>query len=368
MAVSLYEILGGKALTGTIQKIQTGLPDLLPQSFKTITDRIAGNKATLIPVYGNRAIARTAQYGAPASRVQGMPMGEIGLTMLHAFEEYAHNPLLLQNLLGMNGEAAQAYSVEEVDRQSLNFANRFDNLRISCNYSVLALGHIYLDGPGNVLPSSTGNVTDLNYLVPSDQTAQLGGLIGTSWATSTTDILGHLIAIKKRHIQRTGRPLKYAFYGSSVPGYIAGNGSIQWLLRGSPALAEKLYATGEIPDGLAGLTWVPMYSAYIPSATADPTDVAQTGKTDWWGASQVTFAPEPSRAWWRQYEGSYLVPRDVGAISGDPVAAAKNLDIAYGRFAYSKVTDNPVGVKQYAGDTFIPMVNGYDLSIATTAF
>lgn len=357
MAKSIQEILGAAVMTGVVQTAVTGLPSVLPPAFTNVTDRVVGNRATFLKVGGTQRHAQTSEYGSPARHVQREPLSEAGLTMLHSFESQNHNPLVLQNLLGLNGEVPQAVAISEIDRQTVNFASRFASLRLVAAYSVLRYGAIYIDSSGNVLLDSTGAAVTVDYGVPAGNKDQISGIIGTTWATDSTDIVADITAIKNKARKATGRPLKYAFYGSNILTYLLTNLKVKELINNTPMLAERLYNSGEIPDGFMGLTWVPMHTAYALNSSGTATDL--------WGGDTVVFCPEVNSGWWRFFEGSYLVPNDVGQIYADVIAAARNLSLVYGRFAYGTIDHNPAGVTQYAGDTFFPLLaSPNDLYIA----
>jgi hypothetical protein len=50
-----------------------------------------------------------------------------------------------------------------------------------------------------------------------------------------------------------------------------------------------------------------------------------------------------------------MVPRSID-VAGDALTAVNNLSIVYGKFSYGVPTHDPVGVKHYAGDTFLPLL------------
>lgn len=348
MSKSIQEILGGRNMTGVFKEIQSGLPNYLPPAFLNVTNRVIGNTATYFKVRGERNNAETNAYGAPAKIVNGQQMTEVGITLAHVFEQFNHNPVALQNLMGFNGEPAKMLAVEEVDRQSREFKVRCENARLSAVYSVLANGKIYLDGKGRILYSSSGATVTVDYGVPAARLNQAAGIIGASWGTASTDIIGDIVALKKQQVQDGKPPLRHAYYGSNLAGYIAANTEAKELIQRTPALATQRYIGAEIPQGFAGLEWHPVYGAYGLNSSG--------AVTEWFGADTLVLTPEPMQDWWGFYEGSFPVPRDIGIVGNDPVAAANNLDVVHGQFAYATVGHNPPTINQYAGDTFLPVL------------
>jgi hypothetical protein len=68
----------------------------------------------------------------------------------------------------------------------------------------------------------------------------------------------------------------------------------------------------------------------------------------------ITFTPEPRSNWWEMLEGTHAIPTNIGNIYADASAARAGIEEVTGRFSYAKVTDNPVGIDHFAGDTFLP--------------
>lgn len=357
MAKSLQEILGARQMTGVISTVAPGLPNPIPQNFFNTTKRVMGDKSTFIKVTGERRQSQTSPYGAPAKRVNRLPMSEAGVTLLHSFEEQGHNPVVLQALLGLNGGPAQDFAVEEVDRQTQAFNLRLENAKIGSMLSLLRHGKIYIGSDGEILFTSSGAVVTVDYGVPAANLNQIDSIIGTTWATDSVGIIDDITAIKKKAKQATGRALKYAFYGQNILGYILGNLQAKALIHANPVMAQQLYNTGEIPDGFCGLKWIPVYDAF----GLDTSDAV----TDWWGGDIISFTPEPDGQWLQYHEGSMLVPRSVGTVHADAVAAANDLEVVYGKFAYAVVGHNPPTITQYAGYTWMPLLaSPSDLYIA----
>lgn len=348
MSKSIGELLGGRNLTGLVNTIQSGLPDFLPNGFLRTTKKVIGNKASYFKVEGNRANAQTSQYGAPSRLVPGQGGSEVGVTLAHAFEKQNHDPLLLQNLQGFNGEPAKELATEEIGRQSAEFKTRIDNARLSSVYSALANGKIWLGANGDLLYSASGAVVTVDFGVPAARQNQAGGIIGASWATAATNIITHVTALKAKQVQDGKAPLRHAFYGSNIAGYIAANDHAGALIKNTPMLATERYKMAEIPDGFAGLQWHPVYAAY----GLDTSGAVQS----WFGADSLVLTPEPTTDWYGFYEGSYLVPRDLGTVSTDAVAAANNVDVVYGTFGYATVSNDPVTISQFAGSTWLPIL------------
>ena len=353
MAKSLLQILGYVPLTGLIQATTSGLPSPIPESFFTTKGSTVGNVGRYTQVNGTRKTARLVQYGAPAMRRQLKDVASKDVKLLHTFEEIQIDMTVMQLLRNYTNPQLQARGEDEIIRQVKEFRQLFDNLRTAATLQALATGFVYFDGDGNLLPSSSGAKVTIDYgMNATTNKGQLqdagGNTIITSWATASNDIPGMVRTIRKTAARRTGYKLKYALYGENIPSYLAKNDYVKdWFTRHPDKRAQYL-DTGELPDGLMGLTWVPAYEAFYEDANATNRDI--------WTNDTVVFTPEPSRDWWEIMEGTFPVPTTIN-LTADAVAAAGTFKDVQGMFGYGLPCTNPPGAfNGYMGDTFLPII------------
>lgn len=346
MAMSLEQVLGYVYLTGVIQAVKTGIPDLLPKQFQSIKKQTMGDKGRYTQVRGTRATARLAMYGSAAQKraLKGIESKDVKL--IHAFESISMDPLLLQTLRRYDDYSVQQMGIQEVDRQQSEFAMYFDNLRLATQYSMLANGKVWFDSSNNLLPSSSGAQVTVDYGIPANNLNQLNGIISASWANANTDIPAQLRALKLRSAQDTGYPLKYAFYGTNIPSYLTQNNYVIDYLSRNPNFATRFLEMAEIPDGLFGFTWVPVYSAFYEDASG-------TNQT-FFGGDAVTFTPDITQDVYELMEGTYMVPTSFNAAA-NMAAALASMKQVVGKFGYAIPTGNPPGVDMLAGDTQLPV-------------
>jgi len=342
MPASLRQILGGENLTGVIQSVKSGIPDVLPPAFMRTRRTVEGNTATYFRVKGIRETARQTAYGAPSRQRGQQELVEVPVTLIHVLESMYHQPWVLQNLQAVGSEAKQKLGRQEIARQTAEFKRLLTNTRLAAIYSMLAKGAIYFDGDGNLLPSSSGAAITVDYGVPSGNKDQID-----DWDTATTDIIGAINDLKKTCVQKTGYPLRHAFYGESILGLFLANTYVKELINNNPSMAEAAYGRGEIPDGFCGLRWWPVYQSFY----VDKDGNVQT----FFGANQVVFTPEINADVYELLEGTYPVPTDIGRVASDAQAALGQVRMVSGQFSYAIVTADPVTIKQVAGDTFLPV-------------
>lgn len=345
MSKTLQQILGGKNLTGVIQGVKPGVPkDLFPPAFVTPTRTVEGDHCTYRKVSGTRKTARLVQYGSPSVARNLSGVSELPVKLMHSKEHITHAPAVLMNLTNLGDENKQKLGQGEITRQTAEFKDLFTNLRYSVVYSILRYGAVYFDGNGNLLPSSTGAVTTIDFGMSANNKNQLNGIISASWATAGTSIHAQIAALKKAARKATGYPITHCFYGSNILDDFLTNTKLKELINRTSVL-QSGFAAGEIPNGFLGLQWHPMSEAFF-------NDNSGTDQ-DWFSSDICVFTPDPSPEWWEVIEGTYPIPTDIGKISADGAGALGQVTEAAGMFSYAQLLTDPVTIKQIAGDTFI---------------
>lgn len=346
MAMAIEDIIGYTPLMGVINEVKTGVPDVLPKAFWTTKSKTVGTHGRYTRVEGTREVARLAQYGSPAQRraLQGLKIKDV--TLMHFFEDIQLDPLWLQVLRGMDTYRPQEMGQQEVDRQVAVFRKRFDNMRRLAVYSMLGNGAIYFDSNGNLLPTSSGANETVDFNIPANNKNQLNGIVTTSWANANTNIPLQIRSLKERSLQETGYELTTAYYGKNIVEYMTINNYVADYLSREPDKRQAFLNTGELPGGLFGLKWVPVYTAFYKDANGTNQSV--------FGADSVSFTPEINDEVYELIEGSMVIPTSID-ISRTATGALNNIEQVYGMFVYSVISHNPVTVQVFSGDTFLPV-------------
>lgn len=347
-------------LCGTIERIKSGIPDVLPPAFKTVTKPTIGDTGQYMRVFGTRQTAKLVKYGAPAIRRDLKGVEAVPVKLLHSFEEIQLSPLVYQQLRALDAWTNNQ-GKEELARQMREFAYYSANLRNAATVSMLFQTKIWFDSNGNLLPTSSGADITVDFAVPANNKNQLNSIVATSWANHAADIPGQIRNLKAQSLKDTGYELKYAFYGRNVPSYLAINDYIQpWWAR-YPAQNAHYSATGEIPDGFFGIDkWIPAYKAFYN----DQNDTSQS----FVGGDQVSFTPEIDATVYELMEGTYMVPTTFQPTQ-NPTNTQSDYAQVTGMFAYSVPYHNPPTANVYRGDTFLPLWKvPASLYAATVAF
>lgn len=356
MPLSIESVLGFVPLMQAIKDVESGVPKVLPEAFYSVrpADRVLGDRARNFRYRGNRKAARVGVYGSPPRQTALMPRSVQDIALLFTTETVNFRQefvrLLMQWMAGV--PQADEMARQEILNQAQEFKTRFDTLRVAAVHNTIATFHLYFDSDGYILPDSSGAALDVDFGLPSANSGQgddgSGPIITASWATSSTDIPAQLNVLKKRALQTTGRPLKYAFYGANIPSYLLKNDLCKAYFSFNPGILSMFQATGRPPKDLFELEWIPVYTAFNEAA-------ASTAIVEPFPADQVTFAPEVAPDTWGMMEGSYLVPTSYQPEPTIDAALTGGLKLVYGLFEYAEVKPlNLPNSSLTAGDTFLP--------------
>jgi len=352
MSKTLQQILGAENLTGVINSVSGGVPDLLPAALLTPTRSIDGHTGTYMKVENTRQAARQAPYGSKARERVQVGMTEVPFTAIHTVESIRHKAATLVNLRGENGEGKQRLGMQEVARQTREFKRRFANLRRGAVYSALSLGAVHFDADGELLPSSSGAGLSVDFGIAAGHLNQLnwdgnGAIIAASWATAGTSIVTHVKKLKDAMMRESGQRIGHCFYGLNIPEYFAKNATLKEYIDRDPAYRTTL-ASGEVPAGFLGVAnWTSVNEAFYE----DKDGVLQS----FFGVDTCTFTPEVNTDWYDLPEGTYPVPTGIG-VGENAEDMLSNFGEKAGMFSYSVIEMNPPSILQVAGDTFLPIL------------
>lgn len=350
---TIEQVLHFENILKVIEAIRGGVPGgILPESMFTGFSKCLGNIGHYTRIESTRQTAQAVMYGAPSKNVQLKGVSKVPVTLIHSFECFQHNPIV-STLLQSEDGGEQKYGVEIVGRQTASLTQRNINLRRAAWYQALTLGKIHFDSEGDLLSSAAGAAITVDFSIPAGNKNQLnalgkGNILAATWSNAATDIISQIKNLQKAAANLTGYQIATAYYGANIPGYVGANTIMKEYIKTSPGWSPKL-GQSKIPDGLFNLRW-------RDASLANYVDKTGTVKF-FWADDMVVFAPDVADLGWYDFvEGSYPLPTDVGTLHGDAVAATSDLQTIYGLGGYAQVTHDPVGIKQYSFDTFLPVI------------
>lgn len=346
---AMHDLLGYVPLTEPITKVMGGIPRVLPEAFWTVTERVMGNTAKNVTFRGTRKVARTAAYGSPPRQTLKLAAGVESTKLIHSIENQPVSLELYHALQQFDSYAPmQQFCKDEITRQGEQFGLRFDNLRTAAVGLMLAnAGKLWFDSDGNIQTTSSGADLVIDPGVSANNIGSCNSIIG-NWSTVTTDIPTQVNNLKKAAIQTSGYPLKYAFYGSNVSGYLAKNTYFKEYLSRNTGYNQAYVNTGQIPAGTLDLIWVPVQNMFFENDSGTV--------QDYFDADQVTFTPEINKQTYAMYEGTYPVPKSFAfANSATEILNPGNIEYKAGAFQYAWMNPSlPLRIEFVAGDTFLP--------------
>jgi len=349
MAYSLNQILGHVPLTKAL-RTNSAVPNPFPEQLFTVAaeNRVSGDRAQFIQISSDRRTAQSVPYGAPSKSRTLLEIGEKPMRMLHIFENIRIDMNMLLQLRSFD-QYAQDKGRDWLNHQLVEAGRRVGNSELVATSTVLRFGEIYRDIDGNVLPTSSGAQDTFSFNVPATHQTTINGIVSASWALSTTDIPGQLRALHQYNAQEHGPRLKTMLYGINLPNYLMQNDHVQAHLVRNPSMNEKFLGTGEIPEGLFGFNWIPVYEAFISNDAGTNTEL--------WDDDLCVALPDVSQAdnmdWWGMFEGSFMVPRKID-IARDGLAIQGNFEETFGKFSYASSELDPPGATIRYGHTFLP--------------
>lgn len=354
---NIQDIFSFRNISTAIESVKTGIPDRLPSVFNTITEKVFGNETTYHKFFGQRKLVQRTEYGAPSKGYSQNPVTQQPVILTSFNAHVTVEQELLLRLRNVNDLMAQQKAMDFIERKARELKTRFENNRIAHKIQMLRKGAYWYDSSGNLLQSSSGAVATVDFGVPAGNQGQVSSCISATWATTSTNIYGDIIALDKKAIQATGRPLKHFFYGNAIPTYIYKNDSFKHYFQFNPqyfqAFANK---PGYIPDGFMGKTWHHMGDVFFENESGT---VVQG-----WDDDILAMTPEIDSDVYTMFEGSKIVPTGMGVQTGETVNLG-NTELVHGIHGYSVMTVDPIQVKLIIGDEGMPVwKNAADLYIA----
>lgn len=351
MTIDLKSLLGSTYLTDYVQSVKTAVADnRLNPAFLSVTEDATGDVVEWFERKTNRQTATTTGKGSPSRKVTKKDEIQRTAKAIHSFEHIAHKAAVLEQLKSPNANEV-AKGVGHFRYQAEEFKRRFSNARNAAVMSALALGAIYYDGDGNLLPSSSGAVQTIDLRVPSGNKNQLdwnggGPIISASWATAGTDIPKHVKLIKNAGWRLTGCQIAEAYYGSNILGYLSGNTIVKEWMKSHGVLTSALGAN-EIPDGFLGIEkWYPADGWFYED---------QNGTTqEFVGGDTCIFTPKPDKSWYTMFNATNLVSDSPTQVFSDALAALNAMKVVSGMASFAALTIDPPGINQYGMDSFLP--------------
>ncbi len=349
MATSFNDLFSFTHLTKVVKEIESGIPKVLPDALWSTTESIPGNKAANTITIGSRTVSGFNPYLSRSRQFQKIDVSSRPMTLLAANRHIEFGEELQDILRKWEDYAPQEHRIMDLLLlQTKEFRQVFDNTRIATVTSLFAHGgRIYLNDDMNLLHSSSGATTTISMDCPAGNIGgNPGGLITGSWASATTDIVTQVNNLKTFARQQANYPLKYAIYGKNVAQYLTNNNFFREYLARNSVYNQQIMNTGQIPDGVLDLTWVPAQDFYYVDHTGTVREM--------FPVDQVTFIPEINRDTYTLFEGTTPVVDDINIIN-DVASGLRSIKEVQGIGSYAKMEYDPPKLLHYMFDCHLPV-------------
>lgn len=257
--------------------------------------------------------------GQPSARIAPQKVGNVSGVFPRSADTI---PLLDEEMFNRRRIGANANELDEmgesyITRQEDFLATRFTNL-IEFMASAMLKGSISYttSTAGDLLwYDYTGGTQTIDFQIPPGNKNQLnmtggGNIISASWATASTNIPAHLLAINKAMLQLSGFPLKHVICGSDVWGYVINNDYIKAQAGTSQSPFEKM-SQDENGNFIAMLRGSCSWIIWHIIDTGLELGSSNTYKT-LIDADSFVGMPEPTSEWCTFLDGSEIVTEGPG--------------------------------------------------------
>jgi len=239
-----------------------------------------------------------------------------------------------------DGRTIAAKAAQEVDFHT-EFARVRHKMSMEALASKVLTGQtVYLDQNGDLRESSNANYDAITFGFSSAHQGQLNNgtsaIITASWATAGTKILDHLENLKIRAASENQPPPVRAIMNSGMKTYLRANTQFKEWIAASYNLSEAALRGDEI-EVIGGMKFEFWDQTYLNDSGTYTKIIPD---------NMVIFLPD-TMDWIQPLRGLTLVPGSIEVGSG-----LNNLQEAYGDFAYTKMSEDPIGMDSYMGNVF----------------
>lgn len=360
MATSgLLDFLAGDALTKVAQGLANNMGVVRPypaEYYAGVNNPVPGVTVSYDLETASREAAPIVNPDSQPVTLQGVATVNKKVAGLGSRASYTI-PIDLIQSLQFPGDIVRMNAMNELERQMRNHVEKFVTLRSDTVHSALIRGKVDVSSAGLVQTTTSSPVRWIDYAIPTGNqlTAAGGGstyAIG-DWSSAGTDIVTAVSELKRYAAKTYSMQIGVCEYGVDVPGFLAKNTAFKEYLARNPQFNTNYVSTGEIPDGVLGLKWIPVGTA---------TKVASGTGTSFAADNFLAFSPPLSTGWFQVYNCGLPAPTGV-ASEADFVSALTSADqlvnkfpIRYGMHAYTVYNARNLSAELIVADFHAPII------------
>jgi len=340
------DFFAGPAMSQLVKTmtVETGIKRYLPSElWKKSAGKVVGDKVVYKRYIGEQSAAAIVSFNSPAIAYTPPPADKAEAVALGSCESLTIDPDTFY-ALNSNVPFVQENAREKVITDIANFKARMEILQTDAVASVFAnAGKIYIgndstSGQQAILGNSSGAALTIDFGVPAGnqftKSSTYGGVTIGNWSGNTTDIPAAIKALKYYAISQGQPEPTTVLYGQSIPAYLMNNAlALQTFLSRQPELNRQFMITGEIPNGVLDMKWVPAWKQ-IRVRRNQQTNARTVAQ--WFPTNQITLIPDLTANEYEFYEAGRAVPKSIGEVTADWTQAMGLFEIVQGYFAYAK--------------------------------
>jgi hypothetical protein len=343
MSQSTATVLAPKTILQAISQMQlpgTTLQNLFGWGMSGANRLRQSGRSFAFDVFDHtRKVATARVPGQAASRQKPQKVGTTSGVFPRAAETIAllDEDLLNRRRVGGQLDELDDYGESYLTRQEAYLGQRFANL-IEFQTAAMLRGSYTFDEQGDdLLHGFSGGSHTVDFLQPAGNRNQLnmlgaGNILNADWATSTTNIPGHLANVNAAMVQLTGWGLAHVVLTSAGWQHVINNEHVRALGGSANVVYDALQraGAGEFTAVLKALPWITFH-------------IVDYGLEVWTGSAEVytrliednhaAFLPDPSPRWVQFLEGSEIVTEGPNGPKSE----------VFGFYPFAYATHDPSG-------------------------
>lgn len=262
-----------------------------------------------------RRIATGSVPGTANTNIKPQKAGRVRFTIPRSAERI---PLTDEELVNRR-QIGQAVTVIDnmgenyIMRQKRYLAEAVANM-IEFQTAAMLRGSYTFDQQGDELRQGfSGGETTVDFQIAANNKNQLNGIIGTSWATASTNIIEDINAINRQCNTNSGLGIEHAITGSDTWQYVINNDYVkaQAGTSNTPYLEYERNGPGQFTARLRALPWLQWH---VIDYTLEVWTGSVYSDTRLIAADQVTFIPTPSSDWVQYLNGGEVITEGPNGV------------------------------------------------------
>lgn len=265
----------------------------------------------------SRRIARGSVPGTPNTRIKPQKVGRVRFTIPRSAEQIplTDEDMVNRRQIGQQVTVIDSMGENYIMRQKRYMAEGVANM-IEFQTAAMMRGSYTFDQDGDELKQGfSGGETTIDFQIPANNKNQLNGIIGTTWATASVNIVQDMLQINMASNDISGLGIEHAVCNSNTWAYVINNDYVkaQAGTANTPFQSYERTGPGTFAIVLRAVPWLQWHIVDYP---LDIWDGSAETSTKLIADDQVTFMPTPSPDWVVYMNGGEMVTEGPNGARG----------------------------------------------------